>query len=202
MSEHELDAIGHALILSREYYLTEDMMHDLKVPFKEVTMSVGDALTLEPGTLYQIISTSRNCKYIRSLSRTAMWPHIGGPQAIIQHVTHMSVYDKLDGHVEEPLALFYWGDDSDDLRISRYSRMKRALVRQFPKHSIDRLLSTFTAPVQPLAARSDFVADYALASPVMLSHAAILCKLAASYIDDNDAHINNNLDRVAQVTHR
>lgn len=82
-----LEGIGRRLITWREWYLTEKILKEFKVPYKQVTLSPQDLLYLQPGAWYQSMSASHGMTVsMRSLSRSSMWDQIGGPQAVISDV--------------------------------------------------------------------------------------------------------------------
>lgn len=175
-----LNGVGHALIISRSYYLTDDILNEFHVPFSSVDLSAGETVLIEPGTLIQDLSTSQSgCITVESLSRTGMWPLRGGPQAIIEHTIHMAAYDW--AAKSNLLGLFYWGQPIiiEGKKIADVSRLNRGLERQYPYKQLMLLLRKYQSNNPPM--RSELEDNSVFKT--LRSHGDALCRLASCCIE-------------------
>lgn len=93
------EAIGHMMILIKEFYLTDAMIKSYKLTamVHEVHVSAGEMIYFEPMTLYQSMSEYHGrSSFIQSNIRSAAWKFLSGPQAIIQHVAHRRIFNLSD----------------------------------------------------------------------------------------------------------
>lgn len=138
-SDKKTLAFGHMALIMNQIYFTDAMLAEFDIVHRVITITTGDCIYLHPGSLYQsVTNTAGRSSTIRSLTRSSMWKHIGGLQAIIAHLDHRDTYTTLSVQLRSICS------DEDSTSVAA------ALDRQFPTSSIETLLRS-QPPIHPAA---------------------------------------------------
>lgn len=132
-----LTSLGHMSVLSHRIALTQGMCMACGLQYQCRIIGLGDTISLQPNTMYQLISITKGVNSIvQSLSRSSMWPFTGGLEAMALHLQHHSMFKQTTSDLrnfESPFA----AQARDD-----------AIRRQFPMDGMTAMLKLpYVAPI-------------------------------------------------------